>query len=47
MIRKGKIRNEYVRGTAKIAKLGDKLQNARLRWCGHVKKRKKATCEKE
>ena len=26
--RKNKIRNEYVRGTAKIAKLGDKLRNA-------------------
>ena len=32
--RKDKIRNEYVRGTAKIAKLGDKLRNARLRWYG-------------
>ena len=30
--RKDKIRNEHVRGTAKIAKLGDKLWNARLRW---------------
>ena len=39
--RKDKIRNEYVRGTAKIAKLGDKLWNARLRWYGHVKRRKK------
>ena len=29
--RKDKIRNEYVRGTAKIAKLGDKLRNARIR----------------
>ena len=29
--KKDKIRNEYVRGTAKIAKLGDKLWNARLR----------------
>ena len=34
--RKDKIRNEYVRGTAK---LGDKLRNARLRWYGHVKRR--------
>ena len=39
MTRKDKIRNEYVRGTAKIAKLGDKLRNARLRWYGHVKRR--------
>ena len=46
LTRKDKIRNEYVRGTAKIAKLGDKLRNARLRWYGHVKKRKKTTWEK-
>ena len=37
--RKDRIRNEYVRGTAKIAKLGDKLRNARLRWYGHGKRR--------
>ena len=35
--RKNNIRNEYVRGTAKIAKLGVKLRNVRLRWYGHVK----------
>ena len=29
--RKDKIRNEYVRGTAKIAKLGDKFRGTRLR----------------
>ena len=28
-----------MRGTAKIAKLGDKLRNARLQWYGHVKRR--------
>ena len=37
--RKDKIRNEYLRGTAKIAKLGDKLRNTRLRWYGHMKRR--------
>ena len=37
--RKEKIRNEYVRGTAKIAKLGDKPGNARLHRYGHVKRR--------
>ena len=37
--RKDKIRNEYVRGTAKIAKLGDKLRNAKLRWYANVKRR--------
>ena len=36
--RKDKIRNEYVRGTAKIAKLGDKIRNARLRCYGQVKR---------
>ena len=36
---KDKIRNESVRGTVKIAKLGDKLRNAKLRWYGHVKRR--------
>ena len=41
MTKKDKIRNEYVRGTAKIAKLGDKLHNARLCWYGHVKRREK------
>ena len=37
--RKDKIRNKYVRGTAKIGKLGDKLRNARLRWYGYVGKK--------
>ena len=37
--RKDKTRNEYVRGTSKIAKLGYKLWNARLRWYGHLKRR--------
>ena len=37
--RKDKIKNKYLRGTAKIAKLGDKLRNARLRWYEHVKRR--------
>ena len=46
MTRKGKMRNEYVRGTAKIAKLGDKLQNAKLRWYGHVKRREKGYVRK-
>ena len=41
--RKDKIRNEYVRGSAKLAKLGDKLRNARLRWYGYVKREKKTT----
>ena len=45
--RKDKIRNQYVRETEKIAKLGDKLRNARLGWYGHVKREKKAKWEKD
>ena len=36
--RKNKIKNECVRGTAKIEKLGDKCQGTRLRWYEHVKR---------
>ena len=35
-----------MRGTTKIAKLGDKLQNARLRWYGHMKRREEGYVEK-
>ena len=45
--RKDKIRNEYVRGTAKIAKLEDKLRNARLHWYGHIKRREDYKGEKD
>ena len=38
--RKDKITNERVRGTAKIAKQRDKLRGIRLRWYGHVKRRR-------
>ena len=37
--KKGQDKKRIVRGTAKIAKLRDKLRNARLRWYGHVKRR--------
>ena len=37
--RKNKLRNEYGRKTAKIAKLGDKLRNAMLHWYGYMKRR--------
>ena len=40
--RKDKTRYEYVRAIAKIAKIGDKLRNARLRWYGYVKRREKS-----
>ncbi|KAK3520102.1 hypothetical protein QTP70_013583, partial [Hemibagrus guttatus] len=34
-----RIRNEYIRGTAHVARLGDKVREARLRWFGHVQRR--------
>ena len=34
--RKDKIRNEYIRGTVKVKRLGMKIREGRLRWYGHV-----------
>ena len=34
-----KIRNEYIRGTAHVRRLGEKQREARLRWFGHVMRR--------
>ena len=34
--RKDKIRNQYIRGTVKVERLGMKLREGRLRWYGHV-----------
>ncbi|KAK3542667.1 hypothetical protein QTP86_032413 [Hemibagrus guttatus] len=34
-----RIRNEYIRGTALVGRLGDKVREARLRWFGHVQRR--------
>ena len=34
-----KVRNEHIRGTAHVAKFGDKVREARLRWFGHVLRR--------
>ncbi|KAK3551037.1 hypothetical protein QTP70_011510 [Hemibagrus guttatus] len=36
-----RIRNEYIRGTAHVGRLGDKVRQARLRWFGHVQRREK------
>ncbi|KAK3533354.1 hypothetical protein QTP70_017158, partial [Hemibagrus guttatus] len=35
----GTVRNEYIRGTAHVGRLGDKVREARLRWFGHVQRR--------
>ncbi|KAK3553075.1 hypothetical protein QTP86_031165, partial [Hemibagrus guttatus] len=34
-----RIRNECIRGTAHVGRLGDKVREARLRWFGHVQRR--------
>ncbi|KAK3540404.1 hypothetical protein QTP70_030633 [Hemibagrus guttatus] len=36
-----RIRNEYIRGTAHVGRLGDKVREARLRWFGHVQRRQR------
>ncbi|KAK3534932.1 hypothetical protein QTP70_002014 [Hemibagrus guttatus] len=38
-----RIRNEYIRGTAHVGRLGDKVREARLRWFGHVQRRDTGT----
>ncbi|KAK3564203.1 hypothetical protein QTP86_011180 [Hemibagrus guttatus] len=40
-----RIRNEYIRGTAHVGRLGDKVREARLRWFGHVQRRESAAPE--
>ena len=37
--RKDKVRNEYIRGTVKVERLGMKMREGRLRWYGHVMRR--------
>ncbi|KAK3510485.1 hypothetical protein QTP70_009155 [Hemibagrus guttatus] len=37
-----RVRNEYIRGTAHVGRLGDKVREARLRWFGHVQRRETA-----
>ncbi|MCJ8736401.1 hypothetical protein PDJAM_G00257500 [Pangasius djambal] len=36
-----RIRNEYIRGTDHVGRLGDKVREARLRWFGHVQRRER------
>ncbi|KAK3539272.1 hypothetical protein QTP86_033270 [Hemibagrus guttatus] len=38
-----RIRNEYIRGTAHVGRLGDRVREARLRWFGHVQRRETST----
>ena len=46
--RKDKIRNEYIRSTVKVKRLGMKMREGRLRWYGHVMRRdQEYVCKKE
>ena len=31
-----RIRNEIIRGTTKVGEISKKVQESRLKWCGHV-----------
>ena len=37
--RMDKIRKEYTRGTTQVGRFGEKTREARLRWCGHVRRK--------
>ena len=37
--KKDKIRNEYIRGTVKVERLGMKMSEGQLKWYGHVMRR--------
>ena len=37
--RKDKIRNEHIKSTVKVERLGMKMREGRLRWYGHVMRR--------
>ena len=37
--RKDKIRNEYIKSTVKVERLGMKMKQSRLRWYGHAGRR--------
>ena len=44
---KENIRNEYIRGTLKVERLGMKMRDGRLRWYGHVMKRDQEYVERK
>ena len=37
--RMDRIRNEYIRGSAKVTEVSKKMQEGRLRWYGHLMRR--------
>ena len=44
--RKDKIRNEYIRSTVKVERLGMKMREGRLRWYGHVMRKNQEYIER-
>ena len=47
MTRKDKIRNEHIRGTIKVERLGMKMREGRMRWYGHVMRRDQEYVERK
>ena len=45
--RKNKIRNEYIKSTVKVERLGMKMREGRLRWYGHVIRRDQEYVERK
>ena len=45
--RKDRIENEKIRGTVKVTRVSKKVQEARLRWFGHVVRREEESCERQ
>ena len=45
--RKDKIKNEYIRDTVKVKRLGIKMREGRLRWYGHVMRRDQEYVERK
>ena len=45
--RKDKIRNEHIRTTVKVERLGMKMREGRLRWYGHVHEERPRVCRKK
>ena len=45
--RKDKVRNEHIRSTVKVERLGMKMREGRLRWYGHVMRRDQEYVERK
>jgi len=42
-----KVKNEYIRGSLKVIEVSRKIQNARLHWYGHLKRRNEGHIARE